>query len=231
MRIFPRVAKGLFILVLPFLLLSVSIATAVNSLWLYEYGFQKFQVSHTAGLPPGELEKAARGIISYFNSGEEYINVTVIKEGKPLVLFNQREVEHLKDVKSLIELDYRILLVALVYALMYAGASLVWRKPRYWRELAGGLVGGGSLTIALMLTVGLMALANFDQFFLQFHLLSFANDLWQLDPTRDYLIMLFPGGFWQDATLFIVVATAAGAAVLGATGWMYLKSARSALPG
>ena len=66
-----------------------------------------------------------------------------------------------------------------------------------------------------MLALGLGTLLGFDQLFLQFHLLSFTNDFWQLDPTRDYLIMLFPGGVWYDATLFCVLTTVGMAVILG----------------
>ncbi len=56
------------------------------------------------------------------------------------------------------------------------------------------MVGGNSITLTLMLALGLGTLLGFDQLFWQFHLISFANELWQLDPTRDYLILLFPTG-------------------------------------
>jgi integral membrane protein (TIGR01906 family) len=74
-----------------------------------------------------------------------------------------------------------------------------------------------------MLALGLGMLADFDWLFRQFHFLSFTNDLWMLDPTRDYLIMLFPGGFWFDALLFCALATVTGAVVLGIIGWVSLK--------
>ena len=213
MRILGITAKWLFILCLPILLLTASIGWAVNSLWLYKYGFEKYRVSYTTGLAGSELEKAATGLISYFNSGEEHISLTVIKDGKPFELFNQREVIHLRDVKGLIWFDYYLLAGTLVYALVYAGVSLFWRKD--WRRLVWGVVGGSGLTLALMLALGLGALLNFDQLFLQFHLISFANELWQLDPAKDYLIMLFPQGFWFDATVFCAVVTAGLAIILG----------------
>ncbi|HEY82596.1 MAG TPA: TIGR01906 family membrane protein [Dehalococcoidia bacterium] len=209
----------LFILALPLLLVSASIAVAANSLPLYRYGFEKYHVSQTTGLDEAELEKAAAGLIRYFNSDEEYIRLTVLKDGQPFALFNQREVIHLKDVKRLFWLDYWVLLGTLIYALGYAGVSL-WRKHR--PKLARGLVRGGILTLALMLALGLGALLNFDRLFLQFHLLSFANEFWQLDPTRDYLIMLFPRGFWFDATLFCALLAAAGAIILSGLGEGYL---------
>lgn len=215
MRIPGIAAKWLFILCLPILLLTTGIGWAVNSSWLYNYGFDKYNVSHTTGLAQSELEKAASGLISYFNSDEEYISLTVIKDGEPFVLFNEREVPHLKDVKELIWLDYRVLLGTLIYVLGYAAVSLWWRRKKYWRRLAWGMIGGGSITLVLMLALGLGTLFNFDQLFLQFHFISFANELWQLDPAKDYLIMLFPQGFWFDATVFCALVTAGLAIILG----------------
>ncbi len=223
MKILRIAAKWLFILCLPVLLLSASIAGAVNCLWLYKYGFDKYDVGQTTGLADAELEKAARGLISYFNSDEEPISVTVVKDGEPFKLFNQREIAHLADVKGLIRLDYWLLLGASVYVLGYSGLSLFFRKPGYRHRLATGVVAGSGLTLALMLALGLAVLLDFDRFFWQFHIISFSNDFWQLDPTQDYLIMLFPQGFWYQATIFCALATSAGAILLGGTAWYYRK--------
>ncbi len=226
MRILGAVAKWLFILCLPVLFLSASVSLAFNSPRLYEYGFDKYHVGLTTGLADAELDKAAAGLIRYFNSGREYINLTVTKNGQPFPLFNQREEAHLKDVKALVWLDYRVLLGALGFALSYAGVSLCWKRKTYWRRLAWGVAGGSSLTLALMLALGLGMLFNFEQLFLQFHLLSFANNFWQLNPATDYLIMLFPQGFWLDATIFCTLAVAGTAAILDGVAGGYLLFTR-----
>ena len=135
MRIFSITAKWLFILCLPVLLLTASIAWAVNSLWLYNYGFDRYAISQTTGLAQPELEKAATGLIGYFNSDEETISLTVVKESESFELFNEREVVHLRDVKGLIWLDYRVLLATLIYVAGYAGVRLWWRtslRRRSW---------------------------------------------------------------------------------------------------
>ena len=222
MRILGTTAKWVFILCLPILLLTASIGCAANSFWLYKYGFEKYNVSQTTRLTESELEKAAIGLISYFNSDEESISLTVTKSGQPFEIFNLREIVHLRDVKGLIWLDYWVLLGTLIYALGYAGISLLWRRRRYWWRLAWGVVGGSGIALALVLALGLGMLQDFDQLFLRFHLLSFANDFWQLDPSRDYLIMLFPQGFWYDAMLFCVLGTVGMAVVLGGVGGGYL---------
>jgi integral membrane protein (TIGR01906 family) len=214
-------AKWLFIICLPALLLTASVSWAVNSQWLYQHGFDEYNVSQTTGLAPSELEKAAEGLIDYFNSGEEAISLTVMKDGVAFELFNEREIAHLRDVKGLFRLVYWVLLGTVVYACIYAGVSFFWWKDR--RRLAWGLVGGGGLTLVLMLALGLASLLDFDWLFRQFHLLSFANELWMLDPATDYLIMLFPRGFWFDAAMLCALATAVGALVLGGVGWWRLR--------
>ena len=215
------VMKWLFILCLPLLLITFVIGGMISSAWLYNYGFDKYNISQTAGLTDAELDKAAAGLISYFNSGAEYIHLTVNKAGNPVTLFNQREVIHLKDVKGLIWLDYRLFTGALIYMLGYALVTLLWRKEGH--RLASGLAGGSGLTLALMLVMGASTLLDFDRLFIQFHLISFTNEFWQLDPATDYLIMLFPQGFWYDVFLLCGLASAGLAIIIGGTALLYLK--------
>ena len=117
-------ARVIFILALPALLVSAAIAFEFNSLWLYKDGFEKYDVSQTTGLSEVELERAAIGLVSYFNSAEEPIRLMVEKDGQPFELFNQREVAHLRDVKQLVRLDYRLLLGTALYVGAYVGACL-----------------------------------------------------------------------------------------------------------
>ncbi|MGD0794172.1 MAG: TIGR01906 family membrane protein [Dehalococcoidales bacterium] len=221
MNIIKTAAYWLFILCLPVLLITTSVKIAANSSELYRYGFNKYDISQVTGLSPAELDKVTTGLISYFNSNQEYIDLTVIKDGKPFTLFNEREAGHLKDVKGLFRLVWWLLLGTLIYSVIYAALNYTVWKDR--RRVAWALIGGSGLTIALVIGLGLMISLNFDQFFYDFHLISFANNLWQLDPSTDYLIMLFPQGFWYDAALFCTLGTAALALFLGGTGWWRLR--------
>jgi len=221
------VAKVLFMVCLSILLVTATIAFEFNGLWLYKNGFQKYNVSQVTGLAEAELDKAASGLISYFNSDEEYISLTVIRDGRPFELFNQREVAHLKDVKGLIRLNYRLLLGTAIYVGAYAGICLWWRKKRYWRRLAWGVVGGSSIALGMMLALGIgSTVLDFGQLFTQFHLFAFTNELWMLDPTRDYLIMLFPEGFWYDAAMLFAKITIGIAVTLGGVAGGYLWKTR-----
>ena len=223
MRVLIIAGRWLFMFCLPVLLLSASIGFVGNSLWLYKVGFNRHDVSQTTGLDDTALETAATSLINYLNSGEEYVKVTVTKDGVPFELFTEEETIHFKDVKGLIRLDYYLLMGTALYSLVYAGVSLLWQKPRYWRLLAWGVVGGSGITLVLMLALSLASLLNFEQLFLQFHLFSFANEFWSAEGN---MLLLFPQDFWYDATMLCGIITAGLALVLAGVSGGYLLFTR-----
>lgn len=221
MRIFDVLGRWLFILSIPVLLISASLALAFNTPALYRYGFNKYNISQVSGIAPAELNKATLGLIAYFNSDETNINVVITKDGKQFTLFNEREIVHLKDVKDLVWLDYHVALYTLAYALAYAALWLFMRRARI--KLASYAVAGCMILLGLMALGAVGVLFNFDQLFLQFHLISFNNDTWLLDPSKDYLVMLFPSGFWEDATIFCLGVAALGAIVVGGLSLLVIR--------
>jgi len=219
-------ARVIFILALPALLISAVIAVEFNSLWLYKDGFEKYDVSQTAGLAEVELEKAAAGLISYFNSDEEYISLTVVRDNQPFELFNQREVAHLRDVKQLVRLDYRLLLGTAIYIGAYAGVCL-WKRRKFRHRLAQAAIIGSSIALGMIVIMGVgSTVQGFEEVFTRFHFLAFTNELWMLDPSRDFLMMLFPEGFWYDASvLFGMIVAGVAGTILGVAGF-YLRRMR-----
>jgi integral membrane protein (TIGR01906 family) len=218
-------AKWLFIVCLPVLLLTATIAGLANSLWLYRHGFHEYGVREElaeAGLPlsDSQLEGIYAGLISYYNSGEECVNITVVSGDKTIDFFTPEEVIHFRDVKGLIRLDYRVLLGMLVYVLAYAGVSLFWWQDR--RLLARGLVWGSILTLALILALVLLdTLSGFGQLFYDFHLLFFSNLFWL---TEGYMLMIFPEQFFDYAATLGAGIIVGAAVILGGVGW-HLKRA------
>ncbi len=221
MNVIKKIFLVLFVLALPVMLFTASVSTAANCVWLYKYGFARYDISADTGISNAELDNVARELIKYWNSGDETFNITVIKDGKLFTLFHDYEVQHLVDVKALFHFVYKCLLVSFIYALLFAALALFLWKDR--RLLATGLVWGSGLSILLMIILGLLAIADFRWLFWQFHLLSFTNDLWLLDPRTDYLIRLFPEGFWLDAAMICSAFKVFLALILGFTGWRMLK--------
>jgi integral membrane protein (TIGR01906 family) len=226
LRILVALLVIIFILCLPAFLLSSNLRWAVNSVGLFQYGFNKYEISEATGISDEDLLVATRQMIHYFNSNDELIQTTVLTPQGD-ALFNPREVDHLKDIKGLVGLCYHVQVGALGYIAAFIVGGFVWQRKRFLPLLLRGTVGGGILTIALLVAAGLAALVNFDWLFLWFHRLFFTSDTWMLNPATDYLMMMFPPGFFYDAALFIAGATIAEALVLGGIGGFFMLRRRT----
>jgi len=74
------------------------------------------------------------------------------------------------------------------------------------------------LMLAAIVVVGAFALVDFDRFWTTFHQIAFRKGLWLLDPSRDYLIMLFPEPFWFAGTIRFVTSIVIQTAVVTLMG-------------
>ena len=224
-----KMGKGtlvaLFIVAVPLFLVTNSVSWAVNDLRLYRHGFEKYDVSGVTGIDKDGLMSAARQIRGYFNSTREPLEVNATVWGEERELFSQRERLHMRDVKRLIWGVYGVDVAAAFYIMVFVVVGLFFRRRLFAPTLARIIVGGSLLTIVLVALVGLIAAVGFDSLFLLFHRVSFANDFWLLDPQSD-LVMMFPQGFWFDATVLVALASVAQAVVLGALAGAYLTIRR-----
>jgi integral membrane protein (TIGR01906 family) len=223
LRIFGTIARWIFIVCLPVLFFTASIAWGFNSTWLFDYGFHKYNVSLTTGIPDSELDKIGGGWIHYINSSEQYWHITITADGKSFELFTPDEQIHFKDVKQLIWLDYRAGLAALVIVLAYALTFIFWRRGQLWRYLAQSVMWGSGLAILLIIIFGVASILDFDQLFLRFHYLVFTNPYWS---ANGYMLLLFPGGFWQDAALIVIAIMAGLAIISGVVALLYRRGTR-----
>lgn len=211
-----------FCLCLPLFLLSTALRLEINAQSLYEDGFERFGVSAVTGISSPELKAAAHQLIDYFNGRAATPQVDVLKLGHRLPLYNQKELVHLEDVRSLIQMLYALQWVTLGVLALAAAALIYLDRRQRTGGAAGALLWGGVTTLSLAGIFALWAVFGFNSFFVLFHQLSFTNDLWLLDPSRDYLIMLFPGGFFYRATVLAFCGVVGAAVVFVVLGW-YLR--------
>ena len=222
------VSGGLFVLCVPVFLICASVAWAFNDPGVYHRGFEKYRVSAYSGIEEGELREVGAGFRGYFNSLEEPLDIRARVYGEDRALFNDREVHHMRDVKRLVWGVYAIAVLTGFYLAGCAAWALTSGDGDTLRRLGRRCVWGGGTTIAVIVLFGVFALTGFAALFTLFHQISFSNDLWQLDPRTDYLLVLFPLGFWFDATLSVALRAAAGALALMAAGGSYLVYRRRA---
>jgi integral membrane protein (TIGR01906 family) len=219
-RYVPRFAVILLVMAVPLFLITTNVSIVINSGWLYNFGFERYDIEESTGIEKPELMRVAREIKHYFNSSDERLSVRAEVFGTERELFNEREVEHMVDVKGLVrgvsfwqQTSFYTMVGIAVAGLVFAG------RGRTLQLLGRGLFRGSVLTIALLVTLGVGSLFGFETLFEQFHFLSFSNDLWRLDPRRDYLIRIFPEGFFLSATLIIAGLTIGQALLTGGAIW------------
>lgn len=218
----PWALRGLALLValaVPVFLATSSVRWAFNDLRLYLYGFNKYRISEATGIPPEDLRRVARSIRDYFNNREAWLLVTARVEGEERLLFNRRELIHMRDVKALVRGVYRVQEGSLAFLVAVLGGAWLVGRRRALRRALGWVMWGGWTAVGLVVLVGAGVVVAFPWLFYLFHVLSFRNPYWMLDPRRDYLIRLFPEGFWFDATLFVALAILVGGLLLALAGW------------
>jgi integral membrane protein (TIGR01906 family) len=218
------IAALVFIVAIPIFLVLTNVRVAATEQRVYEYSFSRYDAEAVTGIERAELDRAASEIIGYFRDSEaDALDIRVADGGEMVPLFNQREVLHMRDVRSLMRATFRLHELAFVYLVGYVAAVFLWSAERPMRRLAQQAMIGGGATVAILAAAAIGVLIGFDDLFTQFHLLSFSNDFWRLSSARDHLIQMFPQGFWFDVTLAVgVITIGQGLAILGA-GWAYVR--------
>ncbi len=149
------------------------------------------------------------------SSGISYLADLQLDDGSSL--FNPRELDHMRDVKTVVQGAFEALYVALGVLVVLGIAA--WRANRL-PLFRSGIRSGAWLTIVVAGLIGAIVAAGmflspdlFWEFFTAFHGLFFQGDSW-LFAYSDSLIRLFPIRFWQDTFLIAAVVVLAVAAAL-----------------
>ncbi len=209
----------------PLALIGLALRLLLTPLFLQaEYRMPYFPVDDYGFTTQDRLRWGPYGLNYMLNDADaSYLADLKFDDGSPL--FNERELEHMQDVKRITRDGLRLWYLTLAM-LLGLGA---WARARQWLPaFLQGLWRGGWLTIGLAGAVGLVVLVGmtaspdlFWNFFTAFHGIFFQGDSW-LFAYSDTLIRLYPIRFWQDAFL-----AAAGIVLGGGLGLAFgLKPAK-----
>ena len=218
------IATVLFIVAVPLFLVLTNVRIAATEQRVYEYSFAQYDAVAATGVDRAQLDGAAATIVDYFRTGEddELLDIRVVVNGQEEALYNQREILHMRDVKDLMQLTFRLHEISFVFLVAYVVIVFLWARERALRQLARQAIVAGASTVVLLGAGAIAVVLGFDRLFEQFHLLSFSNDLWRLNPATDRLIQMFPQGFWFDVTLGVGVLTAIEGGLVAMLGLGYL---------
>ena len=208
----------LFVIALPLFLILGNILDVASDRDFYASEFEKYRIGDVTGLDQARLETVADAFITYLRDPAARLDQEITVNGVRRPLFNEREIHHMEDVQRLFGLAKQARLVAASILLILPLLGIWLGGSGFLPRLGTLLTAGGITTVAILGLAGLLSLIDFTQAWIKFHEVAFTNDLWMLDPRTDYLIMLYPEGFWLDAVMRIAMQTALEAAILGAVG-------------
>jgi integral membrane protein (TIGR01906 family) len=208
------------------LLVTSNVRFTANSLSLYEALFDRNHVPARSGLPMPELLGVGQQIQDYFGSDTEPLVVTAAVNGVELELFEVDEVSHMSDVKQLFLKTYRLQAGASVALVLASAAAAYHYRKRALDPLSLWVQRGAIISATTIVVIGGASVVAFDEVFLLFHKLGFPQGNFLFDTRNDYLVRVFPLGFWEDMTLLIGLLTLLEAAALYGLGLTVPRLAR-----
>ena len=200
----------MLVLAMTMLIVSVAVNIYAGSMGLYTGGFAKYHISAVTGISNPQLKDVAQGMVNYFEGKVQSPQVEVDINGIKKPVYSQKELIHLEDVRKIIDI-FKMLEILSLIVFLATGLTMFFKFGV--SRLLKGLQAGAVVTVVFLGSVMLWALIDFNSIFYFFHILSFSNDLWLLDPATDYLIMMFPEGFFFDSAI-LIAATIIAVAIL-----------------
>lgn len=191
-----------------FLLSAAIIATVIDVVSFdrsfYEAEYRKNDTVSYTGMSAEDNLHATDTLLDYLQDKQQDIVCTAVVSGTEREVFNERETLHMVDVKALYQNAIRVRNGCVITAVILLVLSVLIGKKSFFSVLRSGWKNGILLTGAVILFIAIWALADFNQFWTNFHLLFFDNDLWLLDPNTSIMINLFPGSFFFDLVTRII---------------------------
>ncbi|QIK70347.1 TIGR01906 family membrane protein [Erysipelothrix sp. HDW6C] len=181
----------------------------------YAKTYRHLNTAETIGISDADLKRATNGLLDYIKDKRDDLDIVVTVAGEDVQMFNQREKDHMVDVKDLYltVVNFRsittIFVAIMLVVSLGSGDYLDMALSRDTMKVALSCLG------LLFGVVGVFAILDFQSFWITFHKIVFSNDLWLLDPRVDRLIMMVPERFFMGLVYRIIAAVVAIAAVSG----------------
>ena len=208
-----RLAGLLVTLLVPVALVLAAVRLLISPAYLvFEYNTPGFP-DDPFGFTQAERLQWGRYAVDYLvnDAGIEYLGELRFPEGRQAPpqscqfmddctrLYNERELQHMLDVKIVVQGALRVWMFSLLGLALLGGWAWFggWRR-HFLRSLARG----GWLTLIALGSVILFVLLAFGVIFVWFHQVFFESGTWMFFYS-DTLIRLFPERFWRDTFLWV----------------------------
>ena len=210
---FLTLSKFLLIIILPFLLFLFMLNFFGFDNLCYKEKFSEYGVQ--------------QNVPNAVSLHEKVINFIKGEDNQLPNDFNEKEKQHLLDVRNAIDFSTMLLYIFIIlFVLLLIASAFALKVNNYIVNFVGKiLVFGGFLTIILAGILFLLISTDFPTTFESFHSLLFEKGTYVFDPTKEVIVNLYPEQLFLDLGLRISKNVFFGSAVLIIIGlFLILKS-------
>ena len=187
--------------------LYLSVALPGFSPAYYMWAYDRHNIPQAVDMELNELMAVTNHMIGYMKGKEPDLAIDAVVAGGIRPFFNQREIDHMIDVKNLFQAS-RVIVTASAATFALTGGFLLLKRRsslKPTKTLAYVYKWLPLCFTALLGAAAGLAVLDFNRAFTAFHLIFFSNDLWILDPRTDLLINIVPEPFFMDISVVIAV--------------------------
>ena len=171
----------------------------------YSYEFKKLNISASSSIAFDDLVNSMDVLLDYLRGDRNDMIVYGTVDNEYREIFNQREKDHMVDVRDLYHNTNRVMITAAITSAVILAISLF----KHYEDILSAIYHAyRNVLLILMIilaSIGLLCWLDFNSFWTQFHLLFFRNDLWLLNPKTDLLIRMVPEAFFLDLVSVIAI--------------------------
>ena len=191
--------------------LFMSIDTQAFRKSFYEEKYTELNTAQSIGMSNEALFEATDALLDYIKDKRDDISCVQEVKGKLREVFDQRETDHMVDVKNLylnartICLTISLIGLCSLLGLFYMMKNKGYTFVSFIFDMKDGL---RQVVLSFIIVIGSLlfyALVDFTRFWTMFHEILFTNDLWLLDPRISIMINMFPEEFFFAMVMNIAI--------------------------
>ncbi len=186
------------------LISSIQIAVYYDMEGYFKREYIKYNITEKVSMDMNNLMYVTYEMMDYLDNKREDLVVYTYVDGEEREFFNEREKQHMIDVKNLFTAGKNLRIIAFIVG-AFSLALIAFRYKNIKNILSKGFISVSAVVICISVVLICIIQTNFTKYFTIFHEIFFNNDLWILNPKTDLLINIVPEPFFIDTAIRIAV--------------------------
>ena len=206
------------------LLCSIAASNVTNENLMKQGFLQYAQTSHL-NVSPTRYGDYAKAVCDYLDGKTPVTRIANPDTNETEPAFSDKENRHMADVKGIVSL-LKIVRWAgggiVIGALLFLYLKSKEKKAQFLSDALRGFALSALFLLLIATALAVWGAVNFDGLFVTFHKVSFANDLWILNPNTDLLVALMPLPFfiWYAGEMLTAMLPVLGMMLLVIIIWL-----------